>query len=61
MLIALITASKAIEIHHLIIENMSQLKNQYVFKYKKLHKGWKKRKVLHYCEAGTLEEKRNCS
>ena len=61
MLIALITASKAVEIHHLNIENMVQSKNQFFFKYKQLHKDWKKRKVLHYCEAGTLEEKRNYS
>ena len=36
------TASKAIEIHYLNIESMVKLNNQYVFKYSKIHKGWKK-------------------
>ena len=42
MLIAVGTASSAIKIHQLNIESMVKLNKQYVFKYSKLYKGWKK-------------------
>ena len=44
MLIALVSASRAIQIQHLDISQMGRLSNQYKFAYTKLHKGWRKGK-----------------
>lgn len=41
MLIVVATASKANEIHYLNNESMVKLDNQFVFKDRKIHKGWK--------------------
>lgn len=41
MLIVVATASKAIEIHYLNNESMVKLNNQFVFKDRKIQKGWK--------------------
>ena len=40
MLIVVATASKANEIHYLNNESMVKLDNQFVFKDRKIHKGW---------------------
>ena len=40
MLIVVATASKAIEIHYLNNESMVKLNNQFVFKDRKIQKGW---------------------
>ena len=42
MLMALTKVSRASKMHHLRIGNIVQLSNQYVSKYSKLHKSWKK-------------------
>jgi len=44
MLIALVSAFRAIQIQHLDISQMGRLSNQYKFAYTKLHKGWRKGK-----------------
>ena len=44
MLLALASASRAIQIQHLDISQMGQLPDQYKFVYTKLHKSWRKSK-----------------
>ena len=41
-IMTVLTPKLGIETHHLNIEDLCQLNNQYVFECSKLHKGWKK-------------------
>jgi len=45
MLLALVSASRAVQLQHLQITHMGRLPDQYKFSYSKLHKGWKKGKT----------------
>ena len=45
ILMALISASRAVQIHHLQVSNMARLQNQYKFEYSQLHKSWKRGKI----------------
>ena len=42
---ALVSASRAVQIHHLQVSNMARLQNQYKFEYSQLHKSWKRGKT----------------
>ena len=44
MLLALVSASRAVQLQHLQISHMGRLFDQYKFSYNKLHKGWRKGK-----------------